>query len=52
MKLRVIMASLALLAAPTLAAAGCSWHQNQAMSCAEGMVLDEETGVCVKQATS
>ncbi|WP_226782574.1 adenylosuccinate lyase [Oceaniglobus trochenteri] len=54
MKLRLILATCALVAAPTLGLAmGCSDHGDQAsMSCAQGMVLDAATGTCVTQTTS
>jgi hypothetical protein len=48
MKLTVGLAALALVALPSLAAAGCSYgKQKQAMSCAEGSVYDSASKSCV-----
>lgn len=54
MKLKTVLAALVLAAAPSFAIAECNWgHANQqAMSCAEGMVFDPETQTCVEQVTS
>ncbi|GGL63685.1 hypothetical protein [Wenxinia marina] len=48
---RTILTAAILSALPILAVAECG-HERQAMSCAEGMVLDQETGTCVASATS
>ena len=53
MKLTFGLATLALVALPSLAAAGCGYGtQKQAMSCAEGSVYDSETQTCVPSTTS
>lgn len=55
MTLKTLTAALALVLLPTLSMAmGCSTHTSdqQAMSCAEGSQLDEETGTCVPLTTS
>lgn len=53
MKMKTILAALALAIAPTLAIAeGCSSrHSEQAMSCGEGTVWDADTQSCVEQVT-
>ena len=48
---RTLLTAAILSALPILAAAQCE-HERQAMSCAEGMVFDQETGTCVASATS
>ena len=56
MTLKTLTAALAFLMMPTLAfAMGCSSHgasTEQAMSCAEGTMFDDETGTCVPLTTS
>lgn len=55
MKLKTLFASLAaLVMTGTAALAECSMHgrDTQAMSCAEGSMMDEETGTCVPIASS
>lgn len=54
MKLTTALTALALLLAPSLSFAGCKGDHSQqtAMSCAEGMMMDEETGTCVPVASS
>ncbi len=49
MMLRTTLAALILVLAPGLAAAQCMGdHGSQtAMTCAEGMTIDDETGTCV-----
>jgi hypothetical protein len=48
MKLTVGLAVLALVALPSLAAAGCSYgKQKQAFSCAEGSTWDSATNTCL-----
>lgn len=42
---------LALLSAPLTAHAACSGHAEQAMTCAEGHVWDQEAGACVPVVT-
>lgn len=53
MKLKIALASAALLVAPSLAlAAGCSGsHEKQAMSCATGTVYDAASNSCVSTTT-
>lgn len=47
MKLKMIFAATALIVAPALATA-CPYHsEKQAMSCADGMTYNSETGTCV-----
>ncbi len=50
MKLK--LAVLALLLAPSLAFASCPAHEQQALSCAEGSVYDAASGTCKPQANS
>lgn len=47
--MKTLLTALALTALPSLAIAmGCSYgHTTASMSCAEGTVLDAETGTCV-----
>jgi len=53
MKITFGLAALALVALPSLAAAGCGYdRQKQAMTCAEGSVYDSETQSCVPSTTS
>lgn len=52
MKTRTFLVALALVAAPTLAAANCVGHTAQTMSCAEGEVWDTQTRSCVPSTTS
>ena len=49
--MKTIFAILALTLTPSLALA-CPAHEQHAMSCAEGMVMDMQTGTCVPQASS
>jgi len=51
MKLKTLLAALALSAAPSFGIAMCSGDSHQAMSCAEGTVWDSETNSCVQQVT-
>ena len=55
MTLKILTAAFALILAPTaILAQSCSegrHSQQTAMSCAEGMVMDEETGLCVPVVT-
>lgn len=55
MKLRLTLAAVALTLAPGMSfAMGCSGYtkpEQTVMSCAEGMVLDAQTGTCVAQIT-
>ncbi|MDJ0823708.1 MAG: adenylosuccinate lyase [Paracoccaceae bacterium] len=47
MTIKTVLTAAALVVAPALAyAEGCSWHSQQAMSCADGMVYDSETNSC------
>ncbi|KPP87199.1 MAG: hypothetical protein HLUCCA08_04540 [Rhodobacteraceae bacterium HLUCCA08] len=55
MKLKTLAAAIAaLFVTGTAALADCSMHgsETQAMSCAEGSMMDEETGTCVPIASS
>ena len=54
MTLKTTLAAVLLLLTPGLAFAQCMGdHGTQtAMSCAEGTVIDEETGLCVPLSTS
>jgi hypothetical protein len=55
MKIKMLLAALAMTAAPTLAIAECSWgkaHETTAMSCVEGMTWDAATQACVPVASS
>jgi len=52
MTLRLTATILALIAAPTLASASCTYHEKQAQNCADGFVWSAEAGACVEQATS
>ncbi|SLN30372.1 hypothetical protein ROJ8625_01365 [Roseivivax jejudonensis] len=48
MTIKTLLAAAALTAASALSAsASCSWGQQQAMSCGEGMTYDRESGSCV-----
>ncbi len=48
MKFKTIFAALALTLTPMMVSASCS-TSHQAMSCADGMVWDNETRGCTKQ---
>ena len=50
---RTILAACLVLLTPGLAIAQCTGkgHQDTAMSCAEGLMLDPETQTCVPLAT-
>ncbi|PWJ21066.1 adenylosuccinate lyase [Jannaschia seohaensis] len=52
-KLKMILAAAALVAAPGLASAQCSWGKSEqvTMSCAPGTTWDATAGVCVPEAT-
>jgi hypothetical protein len=50
-RIKTILAAAALVAVPAIASAGCGWHSQQAMSCADGMVYDAATQSCVEQVT-
>jgi hypothetical protein len=52
-KMKTILAAAALVAAPGLAAAECSWGKAEqvTMSCAPGTTWDATAGVCVPEAT-
>jgi len=54
MKITTLLATLVIVAAPTLAAAECNWgkHETTAMSCAEGTTWDPASQNCVPVATS
>ena len=53
MKPKIILTTAALtLASAVSAYASCNWHEQQAMSCAEGTTWDTESKSCVPQATS
>ncbi|MGR3495054.1 hypothetical protein [Citreimonas sp.] len=44
--IRTIFAAATLVLMPALASAACYGGHEQAMSCADGMVLDTETNTC------
>lgn len=47
--MRILVVSAILALSPVLAHADCSWHQEQVvMTCADGLVYDEEAKDCVK----
>jgi len=50
--MKTALAILALASFPAFAQAMCSDKSHQAMSCAEGMVWDAQTGSCTKQVSS
>lgn len=54
MTLKTALIALALAVTPGLAFAYCSGatHQTTASACAEGLVLDTATGICMPPATS
>ena len=53
MKIRTAIAALALGCLPAMGfAMGCSGHDRQVQSCAEGSVWDVELGTCVMQVIS
>lgn len=54
MTIKTTLAALLLVLAPGLAAAYCQGesHTQTAMTCAEGMIMDEDTGTCVPLSTS
>jgi hypothetical protein len=54
MKMKTLLAALAIIVAPTLAIAECSWGKahETAMSCAEGSAWDAESRSCVPVASS
>lgn len=49
--LKTLLTAAILAAAPVFAAAQCS-HSQQAMTCTDGFVYDDETGACIPSATS
>ncbi len=51
MKLGIALSTLALVVLPSLSFAMCG-SEKHAMSCAEGMTFDAETGSCVTATTS
>ena len=52
MTFKTVLVSAALTLGTTVSAyAGCTHHQQQAMSCAEGSVYDAETKACVPMTT-
>ena len=54
MKIKTLLATLVIVAAPTLAAAECNWgqHQQTTMSCAEGTSWDAASQTCVPVAST
>lgn len=53
MKFRLLMTATAFTLASALSAWGaCAGHSQQVMSCAEGMVWDQETKTCVPLTSS
>jgi hypothetical protein len=49
--MKALVLAIALCAAPLSAWAGCGGDHRQAMSCAEGLNWDPETGTCVPAVT-
>ncbi len=53
MKLKTLLAALALTITPALAMAECGWkHQQVTMSCAEGTQWNADTQTCVPTVSS
>lgn len=54
MKLKTLLAALALTVTPAIAMAECSWgkHEQITMSCADGAQWDAEKQTCVPTTTS
>lgn len=53
MKLKTLLAALALTMTPALAMANCSWKSDQVtMSCADGTQWDETAQTCVPTVSS
>ena len=50
-KTLLVAATFAVTSA-TASFASCAWHEQSAMSCAEGTVYDAETQACVPQVSS
>ncbi len=46
MTFKALLTAFALVIAPTFAAAACSGHTQQAMSCNDGMVYDSASNSC------
>lgn len=54
MTLKITLTTLILVVAPGLAAAQCAGKahsQSAAISCADGFMVDEETGACIEITT-
>jgi len=53
MKIKALLATLVIVAAPSLAAAECSWGKQEttAMSCAQGTAWDAASQSCVPVAS-
>lgn len=53
MKVKTVLVSAAItLASAVSAYAGCAFHEQQAMSCAEGTAYDPETKTCLPLTSS
>ena len=56
MRLKTILAAIAIATLPTMGFAMCDWgmksNTTTAATCADGQVYDATTGTCVTQATS
>lgn len=46
MTIKTLLTAAALAVAPAFAFAACGGHSQQAMSCADGLVYDTESGTC------
>lgn len=46
--MRILIVSAMLAISPFVASAQCAHHEDVAMTCAEGLVYDEEAKECVK----
>ena len=52
MPFKTLIVSLSLSLLPAVSFAMCSGHEQQAQSCAQGMVWDSEQQACIDQASS
>ncbi|ANT59151.1 MULTISPECIES: adenylosuccinate lyase [Roseobacteraceae] len=46
MTIKTLLTAAALVAAPMIAWADCSYHEQAKMTCAEGSAYDAESGTC------